>query len=158
MHSITILLSALAAIASAQDTSVSSVAYSNPNTQYTTQTNSDGVITGMPAVETSQPNQPGAVTTQPAVITSQPDVATLPALPNGLTTLSFNNHTYTVSVNGNQTSIISSTSTSSSATGAGASGSGSGSGSSSTAKGAAATGKAAAGALIGAAGLVAALL
>lgn len=37
--------------------SASSVPYSNPFTVYTTQTNSAGVITGMPAVVTSQPSE-----------------------------------------------------------------------------------------------------
>jgi hypothetical protein len=156
MHSLTIILSALAAFASAQDASVSSVAYSNPNTQYTTETNSEGVITGGPAVVTSQPDQPGVVTSQPAVITSQPGVASLPALGNGLTTLTFNNQTYTVSVNGTQTSFISSTSTSSTAKGSGASGANASG--SNTSKNAAATDKAMTGALIGAAGFFAALL
>jgi hypothetical protein len=150
MHALTIIISALVALASAQD-GVSVVSVSNPNTQFLTETDSNGVITGQPTVATSQPDQP-------AVVTSQPPIASLPALPDGLTTLTFNNHTYTVSVNGNQTSFVSTTSTSSKAasgTGAGASGTGA---SSSTSKGAAATGKAAAGALLGAAGLVAALL
>jgi hypothetical protein len=39
--------------------------YENPFTIYTTQTNSLGVITGMPSVWTSQPSQPPLVTSQP---------------------------------------------------------------------------------------------
>ncbi|MCJ1245046.1 hypothetical protein MMC30_002247 [Trapelia coarctata] len=59
--------------------------YTNPFTSFITQTNSQGVITGMPSVVTSQPSvitsQPAAVTTQPAVVTSPagapaPSVAT----------------------------------------------------------------------------------
>ncbi|KAJ9609746.1 hypothetical protein H2200_006074 [Cladophialophora chaetospira] len=49
----------------------STSSYENPFTVYTSQTNSLGVITGMPAVVTSQP-------TQPAVVTSQPASPTLP--------------------------------------------------------------------------------
>lgn len=47
----------------------SSGSYENPFTIYTTQTNSLGVITGMPSV----------VTSQPSVITSQPASPTLPS-------------------------------------------------------------------------------
>lgn len=46
-----------------------SSSYENPFTIYTTQTNSLGVITGMPSV----------VTSQPAVVTSQPASPTLPS-------------------------------------------------------------------------------
>ncbi|KAH9904386.1 hypothetical protein F4778DRAFT_732287 [Xylariomycetidae sp. FL2044] len=52
--------------------------YSNPATALLTQTNSDGIITGVATGDF----------TQPAVVTSQPDVATIPAgLPEGMTTL-----------------------------------------------------------------------
>jgi len=149
MRSFAVVLSALAAFAVAQDSSSVPVP-SNPATQYTTQTNSMGVITGMPAVVTSQPIQPG-------VVTSQPLPASLPALGDGLQTVTQGNNTYTVVVSGSSTSFVIKTSTTSSASGTGAAGS-SGNGTSTSSKGAAATGKAAAGALIGAAGLFAALL
>jgi len=48
---------------SSTDSMLSSSSYENPFTVYTTQTNSLGVITGMPSVWTSQPS---AVTSQPA--------------------------------------------------------------------------------------------
>lgn len=154
MHAIAIVLSAIAALVSAQD-GVSLP--SNPNTQYLTETDSNGVITGMPTVATSQPAQPAVVTSQPDVVTAQSAPASLPILGDGETTILFNNHTYTLSVNGTSTSFITSTSTSANPA-SGASGSGSSGNSTSTSKGAGATGKAAAGMLIGAAGLVAALL
>jgi hypothetical protein len=60
--------------------------YTNAFTSYLTQTNSLGVITGMPAVATAQSALPPAVTTQPEAVTSQPEVATIPAgLPEGVT-------------------------------------------------------------------------
>ena len=53
--------------------------YTNGFTSYLTQTNSLGVVTGMPAVDTAQSALPPAVT-------SQPEVATIPAgLPEGVT-------------------------------------------------------------------------
>jgi hypothetical protein len=47
-----------------------------PQTSYLQQTNSLGVVTGMPAVATSIPSQPAVVTSQPAVVTEQPSVVT----------------------------------------------------------------------------------
>jgi len=56
--------------------------YSNPATNYLSETDSDGVVTGQPS---------GTVGTQPAVVTSQPDAAIVPAgLPTGLTTIALN--------------------------------------------------------------------
>lgn len=49
-----------------------SAPYSNPFTIYLTETDSWGVITGMPAVATSQPEVVTSQPTQPAVVTSQP--------------------------------------------------------------------------------------
>ena len=155
-----LLLTTLFTLASAQSSDASMEAVSlppNPATQYLTQTDSAGVVTGMPAVETSQPSNPDAITEQPAL-------ATLPALPDGETTLTFNNRTYTVNVSGDKTSIVSPTPTpSSSGDDSNGDGSDSGSdsdGSSSASEGAAAvaTGKMAAGALVAAAGVFAALL
>jgi hypothetical protein len=143
-----LLALALSAFAAAQ-VSDSVPLPDNPLTKYLTMTDANGVITGMPAVVTSQP-------TQPAAVTSQPPIASLPALHDGTTTLTFNNHTYTVAVSGSVTSFVTSTSTTAKASGTGASASGSGAGASST--GAAATGRVAAGALVGAAGLFAAFL
>ena len=58
---------------------MSTIPYTNAFTSYLTQTNSLGVVTGMPAVETAQSALPPAVT-------SQPEVATIPAgLPEGVT-------------------------------------------------------------------------
>merc|ERR1712054_362669 len=50
-------------------TSSSSYSYSNDATQYLTQTDSRGVITGQPAAATSQPSLPAGVSTQPQVAT-----------------------------------------------------------------------------------------
>ena len=49
-----------------------SAPYENPFTVYTAETNSWGVITGMPSVVTSQPLAVTSQPTQPAVVTSQP--------------------------------------------------------------------------------------
>jgi hypothetical protein len=55
------------------------IPYTNAFTSYLTQTNSLGVVTGMPSVATAQSALPPAVT-------SQPEVATIPAgLPEGVT-------------------------------------------------------------------------
>lgn len=60
------------------------VPYTNGFTSYLTQTNSLGVVTGMPEVATAQSDLPPAVTSQPAV-------ATIPAgLPEGNTYLLIN--------------------------------------------------------------------
>merc|ERR1711967_89566 len=79
----------------------SSSSYSNDATQYLTQTDSRGVITGQPAAATSQPSLPAGVTTQP-------QVATVPAaLPTGIQTIAYGNESsFLVSVGSSTTSII----------------------------------------------------
>merc|ERR1712014_88446 len=82
-------------------TSSSSYSYSNDATQYLTQTDSRGVITGQPAAATSQPSLPAGVSTQP-------QVATVPAaLPTGINTIQYGNESsFLVSVGSSTTSII----------------------------------------------------
>lgn len=154
-------LALLAAAISAQDvgtnTTESTVPYSNPETSYITETNSLGVITGMPTAVTTQPGQPSAVTTQPAA------ASIYAGLSSGLNTVVVGNRTLTVNVSGNQTSVVTPTPTTQSSNGAGTTtGSGSGtktgSSSSSTSSGAAAVVKMASGALAGAAGIFALFL
>lgn len=71
-------------VSSGSTTVESTVSYSNGLTSFLTQTNSNGVITGMPAVETAQSALPPAVT-------AQPSVATIPAgLPEGVTHIAIN--------------------------------------------------------------------
>ncbi|KAK5717830.1 hypothetical protein LTR15_008671 [Elasticomyces elasticus] len=123
--------------------------YSNGFTSYLTETNSLGVVTGMPSAATAATSLPGAITTQPSVITSQPAVATIPAgLPVGVTSIAQNASGslsyFSVSV-GSSTTVVMLPSTASvvtaasgsSGSGSGASGSGSGS---AGASGASATG------------------
>ncbi|KAI1361978.1 hypothetical protein F5Y08DRAFT_342079 [Xylaria arbuscula] len=97
--------------------------YSNPATTLLTQTNSDGIITGLPSeAETSQP---AVVTSQPAVVTSIPDVATIPAgLPVGTTTIAQGNSSFVISVGSSTTVVLTSTSTSKDASSTGESSSG----------------------------------
>ncbi|KAK7982085.1 hypothetical protein PG984_009201 [Apiospora sp. TS-2023a] len=111
--------------------------YSNPATAYLTQTNSDGIVTGMPS------NTVGtAIPTQPKAETSQPPVATIPAgLGTGAHTLtipasgSSGLNTFTISVGSSTTQVvgaapgITGVTTSGGAKPTGSSGSGSGSGS-----------------------------
>ncbi|KAI1159719.1 hypothetical protein F5B18DRAFT_664371 [Nemania serpens] len=89
--------------------------YSNPLTSLLTQTNSDGIITGLASdggpAETSQP---AVVTSQPDVVTSQPAVATIPAgLPIGVTTIVQGASSFVVSVGSSTTVVLTSTSTTS---------------------------------------------
>merc|ERR1711967_149714 len=79
----------------------SSYSYSNDATQYLTQTDSRGVITGQPAAATSQPSLPAGASTQP-------QVATVPAaLPTGINTIAYGNESsFLVSVGSSTTSII----------------------------------------------------
>jgi len=71
-------------ISTSGTTTQTTVPYTNGFTSYLTQTNSLGVVTGMPSVETAQSALPPAVTSQPAV-------ATIPAgLPEGNTYLLIN--------------------------------------------------------------------
>jgi len=79
-----------AAYAQSSDVNTTSTTapYTNGFTSYLTQTNSLGVVTGMPSVATDQSALPPAVTTQPTAVTSQPEVATIPAgLPVGVTNI-----------------------------------------------------------------------
>ena len=91
--------------------------YSNPVTTLLTQTNSDGIITGLPSSgPDAETSQPAVVTSQPAVVTSIPDVATIPAgLPAGTTTITQGNSSFVISVGPSTTVVLTSTSTTSSA-------------------------------------------
>ncbi|KAF2746577.1 hypothetical protein M011DRAFT_445516 [Sporormia fimetaria CBS 119925] len=75
-----------------------------PQTSFLTMTNSQGVITGMPPVETSQPPVPPAVTSQPAVETSVGEAASIPAVGTGVHTLLVQG---TAGVNSTQTIVVS---------------------------------------------------
>lgn len=128
--STTFFTAAFAAVASAQSSQQSVDAF--PQTSYLQQTNSLGVVTGMPAAATSQPGQPAVVTNQPgqpAVVTSQPLPANIPAVGSGITTLilpgtgSMFNQTRTVVVSANNSTTVEIKPTPS-GSGAGASGSG----------------------------------
>ncbi|KJY01998.1 hypothetical protein TI39_contig265g00022 [Zymoseptoria brevis] len=125
------LMAAVYAQAPAVTSSSSSISippYSNPNTQYLTQTNSNGVITGMPSAAVA--------------VTSQPILATIPAgLPQGVTTYPLvvgnNSVTYfTISVGSSTTVVLgglpSGVTSVAGAGSTGSSGSGSGSGSGSS--------------------------
>jgi hypothetical protein len=151
-----LLTLALAAVITSAQQSAAPTGPVNPNTAYLTETDSNGVITGQASVVTSQPTQPAVVTSQPgqpAVVTDEPLPASIPALGLGVQTVTQGNNTYTVSVGSSTTLILSSTSTKPTAS---ASGSGSGA-SSSSSKGSAAVATAAVGALMGAAGVFAAM-
>jgi hypothetical protein len=150
----TILTLALAALTTAQSTLSTTTSIplpDNPNTHLLTETDSNGVITGQATAATQIP-------TQPAVVTSQPLPASIYAgLPQGLNTVTINgNQTVTVSVSGTAYSVVTSTPTPSKTGGAGSGASGSAAASSSA--GAGATAKAAVGAVVGVAGMFAALL
>jgi hypothetical protein len=153
-----------------------------PQTTFLTQTNSLGVVTGMPAADTSIATQPDAVTTQPAVVTTQPAPADIPAVGPGVHTLTLagtgtgsmvnSTRTVTVSANNSTTVAIVATPTSSDAdaTGSGASGSGAdasgsgadasrtGTGANGASTGAAVNVKAAAGSIVGFGAFMAAFL
>ena len=90
-------------VSSGSTTIVETLLYSNPATQYLTETNSEGVITGMPAGAT-------VGTGMPTVVTSQPAVATIPAgEPTGYNTLTYNGTagvtSFTISV-GTKTTMV----------------------------------------------------
>ncbi|KAJ5620008.1 Ubiquitin-conjugating enzyme E2 [Penicillium lagena] len=70
-----ILFATLSAFALAQ-AATTTTDNGNPATQYLTETNSNGVVTGQPEVVTSQP---AVVTSEPAVVTSQQPAASIPA-------------------------------------------------------------------------------
>ena len=140
--------------------SVYTYTYSNPATAFLTETNSAGVITGMPS---------GA-----AVMTSQPAVATIPAgLPKGETVITYNGtkglESFSISVGASTTIVLGGQGVSASqsigpsggvANPKGGNGGGNGGASSSTTSGnAAPTGmKAASAGILGVGALVAALL
>ncbi|KAK8080098.1 hypothetical protein PG997_007916 [Apiospora hydei] len=80
--------------------------YSNPATAYLTQTNSDGIVTGMPSNSVDT-----AIPTQPKAETSQPPVATIPAgLGTGAHTLTINASSgltsFTISVGSSTTAVL----------------------------------------------------
>ncbi|KAK7927615.1 hypothetical protein PG985_004613 [Apiospora marii] len=80
--------------------------YSNPATAYLTQTNSDGIVTGMPSQSIDT-----AIPTQPKAETSQPPVATIPAgLATGAHTLtiaaSSGLTSFTISVGSSTTAVV----------------------------------------------------
>ncbi|KAK8051538.1 hypothetical protein PG993_002923 [Apiospora rasikravindrae] len=80
--------------------------YSNPATAYLTQTNSDGIVTGMPSNSVDT-----AIPTQPKAETSQPPVATIPAgLGTGAHTLTINASSgltsFTISVGSSTTAVV----------------------------------------------------
>ncbi|PVI07113.1 hypothetical protein DM02DRAFT_649055 [Periconia macrospinosa] len=125
-----VFVSAFAAAVAAQASS-NSDAY--PQTSYLQQTNSLGVVTGMPAAASSQPNQPAAASSQPPLVTSLPPYITIPAVGNsGIHTITQGipgtnqTATFTVSAANSTTAVIGAPA---SASGSDASGSGSGSGS-----------------------------
>jgi hypothetical protein len=99
-----IMLSApiFAIAALAQDSSSSIDAF--PQTSRLTETNSLGVVTGMPGAATSIPAQPSVITSQPAVATSVGLPAGIPAVGPGLTTLILAG---TVSANSTRTVVVS---------------------------------------------------
>lgn len=81
-----IVFVAMAAAVSAQSTTYPS-GYVNPFTTYLSETNSLGVVTGMPPVNTDVNTD--VATSEPSVVTSQPAVATSPAgTPSVIPTLS----------------------------------------------------------------------
>ncbi|KAI8624334.1 hypothetical protein F5Y19DRAFT_480713 [Xylariaceae sp. FL1651] len=94
--------------------------YSNPATSLLTQTNSDGIITGLPSTgPPAETSQPSVVTSQPNVVTSIPPVATIPAgLPSGLTTITQGNSSFVVSVGQSTTVVLTTSTTTPSASGA----------------------------------------
>nr|POE50154.1 hypothetical protein CFP56_71617 [Quercus suber] len=83
----------------------SAYSYLNDETTFLTQTNSLGVVTGMPSVITSQPSLPAGVSTQP-------EVATIPAgLAAGVNTLvvataNASANTFLVSVGASTTIVV----------------------------------------------------
>lgn len=143
MQLLTLLPIALAAFASAQDSSSSaavdsttSIPYSNDATRFLTQTNSLGVVTG-------QPTQPAPVLTQPAAVTSLPPGDLLPAgLADGTYTRTYGNSTITAAIAGNSTSQITRTPTPTAQTTVDTSGSGTAGSASGSAAGASSSGNA----------------
>ncbi|KAF2019089.1 hypothetical protein BU24DRAFT_418691 [Aaosphaeria arxii CBS 175.79] len=80
-----------------------------PQTSFLTQTDSRGVVTGQPAVETSIPNQPAASLSIPPVATSVGVPASIPAVGTGVHTIPVagpNNSTRTLIVSANNSTTI----------------------------------------------------
>ncbi|KAF1826131.1 uncharacterized protein K489DRAFT_367385 [Dissoconium aciculare CBS 342.82] len=104
-------------VVSTTSASVPTSSYSNFANQFLTQTNSLGVVTGMPSLPAGVSNlstftsQPAVVTSQPTVVTAQPAVATIPAaLPSGLNTIHLGNaSSFVVSVDTSTTIILAGT-------------------------------------------------
>jgi hypothetical protein len=103
MKTLAFFAALLVATVSAQSSeSTTSIPYSNPATAFTTQTDSNGVITG----------QPTLVTSQPAQDTAQVEPASIYAgLSQGLNTVIVGNRTMTVDVSGSVTSVVTPTPT-----------------------------------------------
>ncbi|KAJ9632853.1 hypothetical protein H2204_007583 [Knufia peltigerae] len=112
-----------------QATATTMSSYENPFTMYTTETNSLGVITGMPSV----------VTSQPSVVTSQPASPTLPSYSGYVYANSTSASSQTTMTGGQNTTLTGSMSATTMATST-ASGSGSGGASSASPTFAQATG------------------
>ncbi|KAF2272547.1 uncharacterized protein EI97DRAFT_470266 [Westerdykella ornata] len=98
----TFLLPAFAAAVVAQDSSSPQVDF--PQTSFLTQTNSLGVVTGQPALQTSQPTVGPAETSQPPLATSVGQAASIPAVGSGIYTLPIQG---TAGPNSTQTIIVS---------------------------------------------------
>jgi len=96
MKAVALLAALLVTTVSAQSANTTSIPYSNPETSYTTETDSNGVITG----------EPTPVTTQPIEDTTQPILASIYALSQGLNTVTVNNQTLTFDVSGSVTSAV----------------------------------------------------
>lgn len=102
---------AAAVFAQSESAAAPSVSLEFPQTTFLTQTNSRGVVTGQPAVETNQPGQPPADTSIPPVETNVGTAATIPAVGTGIVTLLLPgtagpNSTQTVVVSANNSTTI----------------------------------------------------
>ncbi|KAF2131341.1 hypothetical protein P153DRAFT_429663 [Dothidotthia symphoricarpi CBS 119687] len=176
--SIFVSVAAFAGAAVAQSSSIDPA----PQTNYLTQTNSLGVVTGGPAAATAQPSvitsQPAAASNVGVAASNVGVAASIPAVAPGIWTIPLpagGNNTslisYIVSADSSTTVILNApTSSAATATGSGASGSGAatrsgsasgsatGSGSASSSQGAASNVQVAAGGLLGFGALMAAFL
>ena len=161
MKALALFATLLVTIVSAQSDSGSSpptttsIPYSNPETSFITQTDSNGVVTGQPSVVTSEPVE-STDELQPASIYA--------GLSQGLNTVVAGNMTMTVDVSGSVTSVVTPTPTMAATTSASA-GTGSSGGSntasataSGKSSGAAAVARMGAGALVGAGAVFAVFL
>lgn len=108
MRSSIFVSAAIVAVASAQSSSIDPF----PQTTLLQFTNSLGVVTGQPPVQTSQPAQPPADTAQPDVDTDVGTAVTIPAVGTGVHTLLLGgpsgrvNETQTVVVSANNSTTI----------------------------------------------------